>query len=56
MGYLTAAALLPNLIFSLHAGAWVDRRATQRRTMIAADIGRGLLLASSADRLRLRTS
>ncbi len=26
MGYLTAAALVPNLIFSLHAGAWVDRR------------------------------
>ena len=46
MGYLTAAALIPNLIFSLHAGAWVDRRANQRRTMIAADIGRGLLLAT----------
>ncbi|HZT46281.1 MAG TPA: hypothetical protein VFA24_08890, partial [Gaiellaceae bacterium] len=26
MGYLTTAALLPNLLFSLHAGAWVDRR------------------------------
>ena len=25
MGYLAAAALLPNLLFSLHAGAWVDR-------------------------------
>ena len=46
MGYLTAAELLPNLIFSLHAGAWVDRRGSQRQTMIAADIGRGLLLAS----------
>ena len=46
MGYLTAAELLPNLIFSLHAGAWVDRRGNQRQIMIAADIGRGLLLAS----------
>jgi len=46
MGYLTAAELLPNLIFSLHAGAWVDRRGSQRQTMIAADIGRGLLLGS----------
>jgi len=46
MGYLTAAELLPNLIFSLHAGAWVDRRGSQRQTMIAADIGRGLLLAT----------
>jgi MFS family permease len=46
MGYLTAAALLPNLIFSLHAGAWIDRRGKQRQTMIAADIGRGLLLAT----------
>ncbi len=46
MGYLTAAALVPNLIFSLHAGAWVDRRGNQRQIMIAADIGRGLLLAT----------
>ena len=26
MGYLVAAGLAPNLLFSLHAGAWVDRR------------------------------
>ena len=26
MGYLIAAELAPNLLFSLHAGAWVDRR------------------------------
>ena len=25
MGYLGAALLFPNLLFSLHAGAWVDR-------------------------------
>ena len=45
MGYLTAAALLPNLLFSLHAGALVDRHGRRRQAMIAADVGRGLLLA-----------
>ena len=45
MGYLTAAALVPSLLFSLHAGALVDRRGRRRQTMIAADLGRGLLLA-----------
>jgi MFS family permease len=45
MGYLTAAALLPHLLFSLPAGAWVDRRPSKRRLMIIADLGRaGLLL------------
>jgi MFS family permease len=46
MGYLTAAALLPNLLFSLHAGALVDRRGRRRQTMIAADLGRAALLAT----------
>ena len=46
MGYLTAANLLPNLLFSLHAGAWIDRRAGRRRVMIAADLGRGALLTT----------
>ncbi|MCX4474759.1 MFS transporter [Micromonospora sp. NBC_01655] len=45
MGYLTAAALAPNLFFSLLAGAWVDRLPHKRRLMILADIGRALLLA-----------
>ena len=45
MGYLTAAALIPNLLFSLHAGAFVDRRGHRRQLMILADVGRGLLLA-----------
>ncbi|WP_410813717.1 MFS transporter [Micromonospora sp. 067-2] len=46
MGYLTAAALLPNLFFSLPAGAWVDRYPRRRQIMIVADLGRaGLLLA-----------
>src|SRR5204863_9059186 len=46
MGYLTTAALLPNLLLSLHAGAWVDRRGRRRRTMLVADFGRAALLAS----------
>jgi hypothetical protein len=28
MGYLTAAGLAPNLILSLYAGVWLDRRGT----------------------------
>ena len=46
MGYLFAAELTPNLLFALHAGAWVDRRGRRRRTMIAADLGRASLLAT----------
>ncbi|MGI5216101.1 MFS transporter [Plantactinospora sp. CA-290183] len=46
MGYLTAAALAPNLLFSLLAGAWVDRYPHKRRLMILADLGRALLLAA----------
>jgi MFS family permease len=46
MGYLTAVGLAPNLLFSLHAGGWADRRASRRRLMVAADIGRAALLVS----------
>ena len=46
MGYLTAASMLPNLFFSLHAGAFVDRRGRRRRTMILADIGRAAVIVS----------
>jgi MFS family permease len=46
MGYLTAANLVPYLLFSLHAGAWVDRRGRRRQVMIGADLGRGLLVAT----------
>ena len=46
MGYLTAANLIPNLLFSIHAGAWIDRRAGRRRVMIAADLGRAALLVT----------
>jgi len=46
MGYLTALITLPNLIFALHFGAWIDRRGHRRQTMIVADIGRAALLAT----------
>jgi MFS family permease len=46
MGYLTAAGLLPHLLFALHAGAWVDRRGHRRRTMIAADLVRAVVVAT----------
>jgi MFS family permease len=46
MGYLGAAELSPYLLFSLFAGAWVDRRGRRRQTMIAADLGRAAVLAS----------
>jgi len=44
MGLLTAAALVPNLLFSIHLGAWADRRPRRRQLLIAADLGRALLL------------
>jgi len=46
MGYLIAAELVPNLLFSLHAGAWVDQRGRRRQTMIATDLGRAALIAT----------
>ena len=46
MGALTTAYLVPNLIFSLHAGAWVDRRGRRRNVMLATDVGRALLIGS----------
>src|SRR5919199_3885235 len=46
MGLLTAAAWAPNLVLSLHAGAWVDRTGRVREAMIAADLGRAALLAT----------
>jgi MFS family permease len=46
MGWLTAAGLLPSLLFSVHAGVWADRLGRRRHMMIAADLGRALALAS----------
>ncbi|MGB2710902.1 MAG: MFS transporter [Conexibacter sp.] len=45
VGLLTAAGLAPNLLLSLHAGAWVDRHGRRRHAMIVADLGRAVLLA-----------
>jgi len=46
MGLLTTVALVPNLLFSLHAGAWVDRVGHRRVVMLAADAARGLVIAT----------
>jgi len=43
---LSAATMAPNLFFSVHFGAWADRFPSRRGLMIAADIGRAVLLAS----------
>jgi MFS family permease len=45
MGLLTAIGLLPHLLFSLPAGAWLDRVHRRRRLMILADIGRAIAIA-----------
>lgn len=44
MGVLTAAGWLPHLLFSLHAGLWIDRRGRRRQRMIASDLGRAAVL------------
>jgi MFS family permease len=46
MGALTTLYLVPNLLFSLHAGAWVDRRGRRRRLMLGTDLARAALIAS----------
>ena len=46
MGALTTVALVPNLIFSLHAGSWVDRRGGRRQVMLVADVRRGILIGT----------
>jgi MFS family permease len=45
MGLLTAASLLPALLFSLPGGAWLDRVHRRRRLMVLADLGRAALIA-----------
>lgn len=44
MGVLAAAALVPNLLFSIHFGAWTDRRRQRKPLLVAADLGRAALL------------
>ncbi|MEN9934729.1 MAG: hypothetical protein RLZZ387_1308, partial [Chloroflexota bacterium] len=45
LGLLSAAAMLPALLLALPAGLWVDR-VLRRPVLVAADIGRALLLLS----------
>jgi MFS family permease len=44
MGLLAALELAPNLLFSIPLGAWADRRASRRRLLVVADLGRAALL------------
>ncbi len=44
MALLSAVGMLPWLLFSVHAGAFVDHRGRRRQTMLAADALRALLL------------
>jgi len=46
MGLLTAAGLLPSLLLSLAAGSAIDRRGHRRRVMLAADVGRAVLMVT----------
>jgi len=46
MGALTAAGLVPALLFSVPLGVWVDRSHSKRRLMIAADILRAVLISA----------
>ena len=46
MGVLTALGWAPHLVFSLFAGAWIDRRERRRPIMIAADLLRAALLGT----------
>jgi MFS family permease len=46
MGALTTAYLIPNLLLSLHAGAWVDRRGRRRQVMLVTDILRGAFIVT----------
>ncbi|HUR16176.1 MAG TPA: MFS transporter [Candidatus Limnocylindrales bacterium] len=48
MGLLTAAGLLPHLLFSLPAGVWLDRVHRRRRLMVWADIARAVMIATIA--------
>ena len=46
MGALTTVFLVPNLLFSLHAGAWVDRSGRRRRVMLVTDVLRGIAIGT----------
>jgi predicted MFS family arabinose efflux permease len=44
VGLLTSAAWLPNLLFALPAGVWIDTHPHRRAIMIAADVARAAIL------------
>ncbi|HZQ81347.1 MAG TPA: MFS transporter [Gaiellaceae bacterium] len=46
MGALMTVALIPNLLFSLHAGSWVDRRGDRRHIMLVTDVVHGVAIAT----------
>jgi MFS family permease len=46
MGVLSAAVWAPHLVFSIGAGAWVDRRRHRRSLLIAMDLARAGTLAT----------
>jgi hypothetical protein len=46
VGALAAAGWAPHLVLSLGVGEWVDRRASRRRVLVAADLLRALVLAT----------
>ncbi len=46
MGLLTAAALVPSLLFSIVAGAYIDQRGRRRATMLVTDVARAVLMFS----------
>lgn len=46
VGILTAMGIVPSLLFSLPAGAWVDRWGRRRNVMLLADLARALAVLS----------
>lgn len=46
VGVLAAAGWAPHLVLSLGVGEWIDRRASKRRVLVWADVGRALVLAT----------
>jgi len=46
VGLLTAAGMVPSLLFSLTAGAWIDKRGERRRAMLVADAVRCIAVLS----------
>jgi MFS family permease len=46
MGLLSAAGMAPWILFALLVGVWVDRSLRRRWILVAADVGRALVLVS----------